>query len=469
MTHADALFARTVAPFARENHSPSGIVAIGTAGSDPAVYSWGTEYTTTSPYRIASLTKSFTSLALLVLHREGALALDEPLATYVPEIRFAHPPEWPAVTIRHAVSMSAGFATDNPWGDRQESITRDELSEMMASGIRTIFPAGTGLEYSNFGYAILGEIITRVSGLEYRDFVTEHIITPAGLTRTAFTAEEVTSVVPGWHREPALPGEESAWTPQQPSGPGAFSSIGGLFSTVEDIYAWATMFVTREAPAAARFTTADLFTAQQIVKTGPLEHLPILERHATSGYAFGLRIQEVPGVGRLVGHAGGYPGFTCRMLWHEESNTIVVTSANGTHAGAPGLGDTVLHTHLAHRVTPQRQPDWPELANRADEITAFVRAAVAGETEPAGPFAGNVAQDVPIDLRVAFLRSAAVSIGALGDALPITAEAPCRARWDIPGTHGVLRVFIELEPLAPFNVQTFTVDLVNGTKRMRVF
>lgn len=469
MNKTDALFARTVAPFARENHSPSGIVAIGTAGSDPAVYTWGSEYTTTTPYRIASLTKSFTALALLILHREGALALDEPLVTYVPEIRYAHPSAWPAITVRHALSMSAGFATDNPWGDRQESISRDELSAMMASGIRTIFPAGTGFEYSNFGYAILGEIITRVSGTEYRDFVTEHIIKPAGLLRTAFTAEAVAPVVPGWHREPAFPSEESVWMPQQPSGPGSFSSIGGLFSTVEDIYRWATMFVTGETPAGARFSAADVTTAQQIVKTSPGEHLPILGKHATSGYAFGLRVQEVPGVGRLIGHAGGYPGFTCQMLWHEESKTIVVTSANGTHAGAPGLADTVLRTHLTQRVTPVKQPDWPELAPRAAEITAFVHAAVAGAEEPAGPFANNVALDIPLPRRAAFLRTAALSIGELSEATPITSEAPCRARWDIPGTHGVLRVFIELEPLAPFNVQTFSVELVNGVKRMRVF
>ena len=144
MTNYPALLRRVVAPFARAGHSPSGIVATQKPGEEPAIFTWGSEYTRTTPYRIASLTKSFTGLALLILRREGKLVLDAPLVTYLPEIRFEQPAHWPAPTVRHALSMATGLATDNPWGDRQESITRDELSEMMASGMRTIFPAGTG-------------------------------------------------------------------------------------------------------------------------------------------------------------------------------------------------------------------------------------------------------------------------------------------------------------------------------------
>lgn len=469
MTDYPALLRRVVAPFARAGHSPSGIVATKQPGEEPAIFTWGTEYTRTTPYRIASLTKSFTSLALLILRREGQLVLDAPLATYLPEIRFEQPNAWPEPTVRHALSMATGLATDNPWGDRQESITREQLSEMMASGLRTIFPAGTGFEYSNLGYALLGEIITRVTGEDYRDFVRVNIIDPLGMTRTRFSADELPDVVQGWHREPAMPGMPGGWSEQEPSGPGAFSSIGGLFSCVDDLLTWANLFVTGEVPGGVRFTAADITEAQQIVNTVPAAGSSLYGKPETAGYGFGLRVQDIAGVGRIISHAGGYPGFTCLMVWHQETKQIVLSSANGTHAGAPGLAYQVMHALLDE---PQRAPvqrGWPELQARADEITTFVRAAVAGEPVNARAFAMNVELDIPLARRAAFLREAGVALGKLGTPTPVSAAAACRGTFEIPGEFGVLRVFVELEPLAPFGVQTFHATLVSGVKEIRLF
>src|SRR5690606_24095787 len=108
-----------------------------------------------------------------------------------------------------------------------------------------VFPPGSSFEYSNLGYAILGEIISRASGQDYRAFVRERIIDPLGLADTRFAASELASVAPGYHREPALPGQPGGWTNQAASGPGAFSSIGGLYSSVRDLVAWAGLYLSR--------------------------------------------------------------------------------------------------------------------------------------------------------------------------------------------------------------------------------
>ena len=87
-------------------------------------------------FRIASMTKSFTAMAILGLRDEGKLSLDDPAERYVPELRgLAYPTaDSPPITIRHLLSHAAGFPEDNPWGDQQLAATEEEFSAMMRRG-----------------------------------------------------------------------------------------------------------------------------------------------------------------------------------------------------------------------------------------------------------------------------------------------------------------------------------------------
>ncbi|MFM7797778.1 MAG: serine hydrolase domain-containing protein, partial [Planctomycetota bacterium] len=78
-----------------------------------------------SVFRIASMTKSFTAMAVLKLRDQGKLSLDDPVERYVPELRGLRPlsSDAPRITLRHLLTMSAGFPEDNPWGDQQLGIT----------------------------------------------------------------------------------------------------------------------------------------------------------------------------------------------------------------------------------------------------------------------------------------------------------------------------------------------------------
>src|SRR5699024_1557709 len=111
--------------------------------------------------RIASMTKSFTAAAVLALREEGALRLDDPVASHVPESAnaFAGGDDAPAVTIRDLLTMSSGLVTDNPWGDRQESMTREQFAATLRGGLGQVHEVGTGCEYSNTGCALLGRVI----------------------------------------------------------------------------------------------------------------------------------------------------------------------------------------------------------------------------------------------------------------------------------------------------------------------
>ncbi|MBB4634206.1 serine hydrolase domain-containing protein [Longimicrobium terrae] len=187
---------------------------------------------TASVFRIASMTKSFTAVAILQLRDAGLLSLDDPAERYVPELASLRATgDAPPITIRHLLSHSAGFPEDNPWGDQQLAATDEEMSAMMRAGIPFSTAPGTSYEYSNFGFAILGRIVANVSGMAYPRYITEHVLRPLGMNSTTLEASAVPAsrLARGyrlrdgeWIEEPALPD-------------GAFGPMGGMLTSVSDL------------------------------------------------------------------------------------------------------------------------------------------------------------------------------------------------------------------------------------------
>src|SRR5258706_383819 len=118
-----------------------------------------------SVFRIASMTKSFTAIAILKLRDEGKLSLEDPAEKYVPEMKALVYPtsDAPKITIRHLLSHAEGFPEDNPWGDQQLADTDKQLSAMISAGIPFSNAPGVAYEYSNFGFAILGRLVANVA------------------------------------------------------------------------------------------------------------------------------------------------------------------------------------------------------------------------------------------------------------------------------------------------------------------
>ncbi|HVX51377.1 MAG TPA: serine hydrolase domain-containing protein, partial [Chitinophagaceae bacterium] len=139
-----------------------------------------------SDFRIASMTKSFTAMAILKLRDEGKLQLDDPVYKYIPEMKNQPYPTKDAapVTIRNLLSHSAGFPEDNPWGDRQLADSDAQMLALIKKGISYSTNPGTGYEYSNLGFAMLGYIIKKVSGKTYEQYISENILAPLGMNET---------------------------------------------------------------------------------------------------------------------------------------------------------------------------------------------------------------------------------------------------------------------------------------------
>ncbi len=144
-------------------------------------------------YHWASITKTFTGIAIMQLRDRGLLALDDPVVKYVPELREVHNPfgEMSQVTIRQLMSHTAGFrAATWPWGGDEPwhpfEPTRWEQVVAMFPYTEILFRPGSKYSYSNPGVIFLGQIIQRLSGDDYEMYVTKNILMPLGMHRTFF-------------------------------------------------------------------------------------------------------------------------------------------------------------------------------------------------------------------------------------------------------------------------------------------
>src|SRR5262245_35581118 len=434
-------------------------------------------------FRIASMTKSFTAAAVLALRDEGRLALDDLAEKYVPELRdLALPsPDSPPVSIRQLLTMTAGFPTDDPWGDRQQGLALAEFSAFLAGGLSFAWAPGTRFEYSNLGYAILGRVITAASGSAYPDFVRDRLLRPLGLARTGFEEAEFDGVnlARGYRRGPG------GWVELAPDGCGAFAPMGGVFSCVADLARWVIGFTGAFPPGEpdaggahplARATRREMQLPQVAVVPPVLARLPGDPlRGGPLSYGLGLFVEEEPARGRVVSHSGGYPGFGSNMRWHPETGTGVIVLANSTYAAAHSLAAGLLD------VTLQRRRPAPAARRQA----ANGRAAVGHPAGPPGPwpatlaaqreankllyrwsngranrlFSENVARDEPYPERRRRAEVVRERIGVFGEDKKRRAEfdSPAHCRWWLRGEGGVVQAEITLTPERHPRVQSLTL------------
>ena len=139
-------------------------------------------------YRIASMTKSFSSAATLWLRDAGVLRLDDPIARHAPELKSLRSPtsDAPEVTVRDLLSMTSGLASDDPWADRHLDLTDAEFDAIVERGAVFAVPTGIEFEYSNFGFAVLGRVVQRACGRLLQDVVTDELLAPLGMAQTTW-------------------------------------------------------------------------------------------------------------------------------------------------------------------------------------------------------------------------------------------------------------------------------------------
>jgi CubicO group peptidase (beta-lactamase class C family) len=332
-------------------------------------------------FRIASMSKAFTALAILKLRDEGKLSLDALAETYIPEMRGWRYPsaDSPRIRVRDLLSHTGGLVTDDPWGDRQQPLSEAEFTRMIAQGVPFTRAPGTAMEYSNYGYALLGRIITNVSGMNYSDYIGRGIMRPLGMRSTGYEVRDA----PQQRRAIGYRWENEAWAEEPTMPHGAFGAMGGVQTSANDYSRWVSFLLSawppREGPETGPVRRA---TVRELAQG--LNFVQVARRPGTSGegacpqaaaYAMGFRVAQDCDFGLTLAHGGGYPGYGSYLLLLPEYGVGIFALTNRTYAGpTPPVWDTAVALKQAGMLTSRTLPISPALASTYRAAGAMYRA-----------------------------------------------------------------------------------------------
>lgn len=266
--------------------------------------------TVNTRFRIGSMNKMFTAVAVLQLAQAGKLRLDAPVGTYLTD--YPNEEVRSKVTIHHLLTHTGGTGDIfGPEFDAHRHDLRTIRDYVQLYGARPLaFEPGSRWEYSNYGFILLGAVIEKVSGMSYYDYVASHVFAPAGMTSTASLPEDsvVATRSVGYTRGD---GGGTALTSNAETLPYRGSSAGGGYSTVGDLLRFATAL--REHRLLNEQYTALLTTGKVAALGGQ--------------YAYGFIDRTVGGT-RVVGHGGGAPGMNGDLAIEPQTGYVVAVLSN---------------------------------------------------------------------------------------------------------------------------------------------
>jgi D-alanyl-D-alanine-carboxypeptidase/D-alanyl-D-alanine-endopeptidase len=412
-------------------------------------------------FRIASMTKAFTALSILHLRDEGKLALDAPVDTYVPELRgWKYPTDdSPKIRVRELLTHTAGFVTDDPWGDRQTPLPEDDFTRLLRDGVPFTRPPAMAMEYSNLGYALLGRIIANLCGQPYKDFVQRLLLTPLGMTSTGYDV----AAAPAERRALGYRWEDNAWKLEPTMTHGAFGAMGGIQTSATDYAKWVAYLLS--AWPARDGADAGPVRRSSVRELAQGANFPsVRQRPGSSGaeacreastYGMGFYAATDCELGLTLNHGGGYPGYGSHVLLLPDYGVGIFALANRTYAGprAP-VWDAAVTLLRAGRLKPRSTT--PSLA-LTTAYAAVARMFTAGSVTSAGDvLAMNFLMDRDAEHRARDLAELKAQVGTCDTAVPIAPTGALAGDFTWRCDHGRVKGEVLLAPTPTPRIQSLT-------------
>lgn len=342
---------------------------------------WGVPNAGDTKFRLASLSKQFTAVAVLILNERGLVDLDAPVKAWLPDA----PAAWDGVTPRRLLNHTAGVPDFTRFDDYEGLKGRATTVEALIARFRDRpldFAPGERFAYSNSGYVLLTAVIEKASGRPYADFVADNLFRPLGMTDSGYDSHAA-----------VLPRRASGYVPT-PEGVANADHVdmsvpqgaGGLYSTTRDLLKW-----------------------ERGLFGGALLRPDSLAQLTTPGrndYALGLVVKQEEG-DTIVSHSGGIEGFNTYMAHDLANGTTVVVLGNLNGSAPETLGGSLMTLARGGTVTLQGE-------RRAVAVPVEALRAYEGVYELAPTFA--------LTLRVTDGRLTAQATGQ--GALELAAEGP---------------------------------------------
>jgi N-acyl-D-aspartate/D-glutamate deacylase len=280
------------------------------AGYGLADLDHGTPITPDSAFRLASVSKHLTGMAIMLLAEEGKLGYDDLVVDYLPELgRFGN-----EITIRHLLHHTSGLPDYYDTLEEELNdhwITNQEAVEFFSQWGEALFTAGERYEYSNPGYEMLAAVVERVTGQLFREFMDERIFRPLGMNNTTLfdqTEPEIANRAYGYTRE----GE--GFVIDDDHVLNYLGGSGGIYSSVSDLFLWDQALYTEQLVSRS---TLDQAFAPTVFNDG--EEYP---------YGFGWRLGDDHALGPRLSHSGGWLGFSTRCVRYPDREFSVILLSN---------------------------------------------------------------------------------------------------------------------------------------------
>jgi D-alanyl-D-alanine-carboxypeptidase/D-alanyl-D-alanine-endopeptidase len=412
-------------------------------------------------FRIASMTKAFTALSILRLRDDGKLALDAPADTYVPEMSgWKYPTEdSPRIRVRELLTHTAGFVTDDPWGDRQTPLPESDFTRLLRDGVPFTRAPGMAMEYSNLGYALLGRIVANVSGQAYKEFVQKLLFAPLGMSSTGYDVADA----PQDRRALGYRWEDAAWKLEPTMAHGAFGAMGGIQTSATDYGKWVAYLLSAWPPRdgadtgpVRRSSVRELAQGANYpsVRARPGSSGPDACREAAT-YGMGFFAASDCELGLTLSHGGGYPGYGSHVLLLPDYGVGIFAFANRTYAGprAPvwDAAVTLLRSGLL----------MPRSVTLSAALTSSYAAAVkifsSGSITAAGDvLAMNVLMDRDAEHWARTLASLKSEVGSCDTAAPMAATGALTGEFTWRCERGRVKGQILLAPTPAPRIQALT-------------
>jgi CubicO group peptidase (beta-lactamase class C family) len=294
-----------------------------------------------STFRLDSVSKQFTAMAIMLLAQDGRLKYDDPIAHYLPELA-----GYPGITVRNLLNHTGGLPeyyddidTSKGWP------TNADAQVLLGKMARPVFAPGSRYEYSNPGYDMLAQVVEAASGQKFAEFVHERIFEPAGMTHSLVydtRKPHVERRVLGYDPD----GKGFKLNDEHPLN--SIVGSGGVFSTLGDLYQWDQILYTerlvRRATLDQAFTGAVLNDGRKI------------------DYGFGWHMSEYRHT-RRIAHGGAWVGFRSHIARHPDIGLTIVILSNRSDFEPDGYIDRIADIYLeAMDGRPKPVPSRPRRA-----------------------------------------------------------------------------------------------------------
>ncbi|MBZ5710157.1 serine hydrolase domain-containing protein [Nannocystis pusilla] len=421
-------------------------------------------------FGVGSITKTFTTLALLKLRDEGRLDLDRPAAIYLPELdAIAYPTaDSPPITIRHLLTHTSGLPRMGNFAEYPA--TPPGRAEFLATlaGVGLDRPPGQRYVYSNFGVQLLGPLVEAVAGVDHRTYIRDAIFTPLGMGNTAFIPEDVPGdrIAVGHER---LPGQEPR--PRPHWRPGATDAAGGAYSSVQDLARYAAFnlaaWPARDEPDPGPVRRATLREAHTLTTLAgfsaeSMAHAPA--RASVHGIGLGFSVRTDCRYDHVVAHNGKTLNYRSMMLMLPTRGVAVILMTNLSSissrvlpADAAKVLDLLADTGA---LEPRKHAPSPDLLAAAARLGALI--GQWDDAAHASLFSADFRDAYPTETTANELAEWRALVGACSDPRALTLEEPRAGAVELTCERGVLRVELRVAPWPGAPITSFDIDRTTG-------